>query len=132
VNELHRAARDDEDDTRLFDTLQEYVLAHYPNPHRVGCLDSDLLRRIVETPEQLDLGDPKYLHVFKCAECTRELRELRRSRDARIQEGAECSSALPSGGMKATSAWRRHIAAAVSKTRSTALRFVEKLKHIFR
>ena len=132
VNGFHRTARDDENDTRLFDTLQEYVLDHYPNPHRVGCLDPDLLRRFVETPEQLDLGDPMYLHMFKCAECTRELRELRRSREARILGGAECSYALPSSGMKATSPWRERIALAASITRSIVLRFAEKLKHVFR
>jgi hypothetical protein len=35
----------------------------------------------VYTPEKLDLSDPKYLHVSKCAECTRELIELRMLRN---------------------------------------------------
>jgi hypothetical protein len=28
---------DDQNDTLLFEKLQEYILAHYPNPERVGC-----------------------------------------------------------------------------------------------
>jgi hypothetical protein len=39
VDNLRRFASDDEDDTLLFDKMQEYVLEHYPNPQRIGCLD---------------------------------------------------------------------------------------------
>jgi hypothetical protein len=85
VKRLHSAARDDANDTRLFDALQDYVIEHYPNPSRVGCLNQELLRCLVETPEQLDLSDSKFLHVFKCGECTCQLRDLRRNREAGIQ-----------------------------------------------
>lgn len=75
---------DDEDDTLLFEKLQEHVLQNYPNPQRIGCLDRATLQTLVENPEKLNLGDPKYLHVFKCAECTRELIELRKLRNEEI------------------------------------------------
>jgi hypothetical protein len=39
----------------------------------------------VYEPEKLNLSDPKYLHVLKCAECTRELIELRKLR--KMQSG---------------------------------------------
>lgn len=84
MSEINSNARDDENDTRLFEALEDYILEHYPNPERVGCLGRDVLKCFVETPERLDLSDPKYLHVFKCAECTRELRDLRRLREERI------------------------------------------------
>jgi len=74
--------QDDDDDSLLFEKLQEHVLERYPNPERKGCIDHATLETWVYSPEKLDLSDPKYLHVLKCAECTRELIELRKQRDA--------------------------------------------------
>jgi hypothetical protein len=73
--------QDDNDDTLLFEKLQEHILERYPNPERVGCIDHSTLETWVYTPEKLDLSDPKFLHVLKCAECTRELIEFRRLRN---------------------------------------------------
>lgn len=72
---------DDKDDTLLFEKLQEHILEKYPNPDRVGCIGHSTLETWVYAPEKLDLSDPKFLHVLKCAECTRELIELRRLRN---------------------------------------------------
>ncbi len=82
---------DDRDDSRLFEKLQEHVLERYPNPERKGCIDHATLGTWVYTPQKLDLSDPKYLHVLKCAECTGELIELRKQRDAerKAQTGKE-------------------------------------------
>ena len=80
VSERQSYPNNDENDTLLFDTLQDYVLEHYPNPRRIGCLDRQTLEEFVSGPENLDLADPKYLHVFKCAECTRDLMALRQAR----------------------------------------------------
>lgn len=89
MNEQQPFFQDDEDDTLLFNRLREYVLDHYPNPERVGCLDRATLEAWVFAPTKLDLSDPKYLHVFKCAECTRTLIELRAVREAaRISDTA--------------------------------------------
>src|ERR1700692_4387053 len=71
----------------LFEKLREPVLEKYPNPERIGCIDHITLKAWVYTPQKLDLSDPKYLHVLKCAECTRELIELRNRRNA--QTGAQ-------------------------------------------
>jgi hypothetical protein len=73
---------EDDDDTLLFEKLQEHVLEKYPNPERIGCIDHSTLKAWVYAPEKLDLSNPKYLHVLKCAECTRELIELRKLRNA--------------------------------------------------
>lgn len=61
-------------------------MEHYPNPQRVGCLDRQTLEEFVSSPESLDLADPKYLHVFKCAECTRDLMALRQSHQQQIPD----------------------------------------------
>jgi hypothetical protein len=45
-------------------------------------LDQEQRASRVYSPRKLDLSDPKYLHNLKCAECTRELIELRKQRDA--------------------------------------------------
>jgi hypothetical protein len=91
---------DDENDAYLFDELQEYVLEHYPNPQRVGCLDRETLSVFVEAPGKLDLADPKYLHIFHCAECTRDLMCLRR-----IREDGQSRSAPKTQDARARS-WR--------------------------
>jgi hypothetical protein len=83
VNRFRSFESDDENDTLLFDKLEEYVLEHYPNPERIGCLNHETLSTLVDAPENLDLADQKYLHIFRCAECTRELIELRRIREER-------------------------------------------------
>jgi hypothetical protein len=74
---------DDDNDTLLFEMLQEYVLTHYPNPERIGCLDAKTLEAFVYTPETLELSDCKFLHIFKCAECTRALMNHRKEKARR-------------------------------------------------
>jgi hypothetical protein len=82
VDERRSFFEDNGDDSLLFEKLQEHVLERYPNPERKGCIDHATLETWVYSPQELDLSDPKYLHVLKCAECTRELIELRKRRDA--------------------------------------------------
>ena len=64
VDKYRSFFQDDEDDTLLFEKLQEHVLERYPNPERKGCLDHSTLEKWVCSPERLDLSDPKYLHVL--------------------------------------------------------------------
>jgi hypothetical protein len=99
VKNHHNFASDDEDDTLLFARMQEYVLEHYPNPQRIGCLDRDTLSTFVMAPGKLDLSDLKYLHIVKCAECTRELMELRRIREEQLQQVPIRSASSPRTGL---------------------------------
>jgi hypothetical protein len=92
VDEHQGFSRDDQDDTLLFQKLQEHVLENYSNPNRVGCIDHTTLKTWVYSPQKLDLSDPKYLHVLKCAECTRELMELRKQRNEQAGRVAPGSS----------------------------------------
>jgi hypothetical protein len=85
VDEHQSFFEDDDDDTLLFEKLQEHVLEEHPNPERIGCIDHSTLKAWVFTPEKLDLSDPKYLHVLECAECTRELIELRKVRKSQSE-----------------------------------------------
>ena len=88
VAERQPFANDDENDTLLFEKLQEHILTHYPNPERIGCPDPAILKKFADTPREVGLPNLNELHIFKCAECTRTLIELRRQRElAKAQQG---------------------------------------------
>lgn len=72
---------DDQNDTLLFEKLQEHILALYPNPERIGCPDPAILKKFTDMPCEVRLSDLNDLHIFKCAECTRTLMELRQQRE---------------------------------------------------
>ena len=78
---------DDEDDALLFAKLQEHILAHYPNPERIGCPDPAILKKLADAPREVGLSDLNELHIFKCAECTRTLIELRQKREHAKTQG---------------------------------------------
>jgi hypothetical protein len=83
VTEKSFAPIDDENDTLLFEKLQEHVLAHYPNPERKGCPDPAVLNSLIDDPGNVTLDALNDLHIFKCAECTRLLMELRQKKKQR-------------------------------------------------
>jgi hypothetical protein len=87
VNRFRSFQEDDENDTRLFIEAEQHVLEHHSNPDRVGCPDPATLRRFVDSPGDVDLSEMNDLHVMQCAECTRDLMELRRER-VRSLEGS--------------------------------------------
>ena len=94
VADHQSSMNDDENDTLLFGKLEEYILTHYPNPERIGCPDPAILKKFAESPHEVGLADLKNLHIFKCAECTRTLMELREQREhARILDDPQ--PALP-------------------------------------
>lgn len=86
MSKAHDLEHDDDNDTALFEQWREQVIRDYPNPERIGCLAPETLRMFVETPAKLDLADLKYLHIIQCAECTKDLNELRRAREERLSQ----------------------------------------------
>jgi hypothetical protein len=83
VTEKSFSPTDDENDTLLFEKLQEHVLAHYPNPERKGCPDPAVLKSLIDDPGNVTLDALNDLHIFKCANCTRLLMELRQKKKQR-------------------------------------------------
>ncbi len=69
---------DDNSDAMLFRELEQYVLRNCPNPERVGCPPRSVLAAFVENPMSIALRELNDLHIMKCAECTRDLIELRK------------------------------------------------------
>ena len=71
---------------RLKTQLQNAILTNYPNPERLGCLGSAILKELAARPVDECLesfeGDPHWQHVTHCSECYREflafLEEVRR------------------------------------------------------
>jgi hypothetical protein len=114
VNENRPFLNDDEDDTLLFNKLEDYVLKNYPNPERIGCLNHATLETFVRAPEKLDLADPKYLHVLECAECTRELIELRRRRDDQEKQAIRATETLSVSGRTSRPRYSRWAALATA------------------
>jgi hypothetical protein len=84
VNSFHKPAKDDDNDTLLFERLQQNAMYHYPNPERRGCPSRETLALFVERPSQISTEDLNELHIFHCGECTRDLIELRGRRDSRL------------------------------------------------
>lgn len=71
----------EDQDTALFKSLEQFVLDNYPNPRRVGCLPRAQLEALLDHPGSLNL-DVKYSHIMECAECTRDLIDLRAVRSS--------------------------------------------------
>lgn len=85
MNSSRTFQEDDENDTHLFTKAEEYVLKNHPNPDRIGCPVPATLRAFVEAPRKVQLSELNGLHVLRCAECTRDLIELRRQRMKEMQ-----------------------------------------------
>lgn len=129
MSRFQRFQRDDRDDTQLFGRLEEYVLEHYPNPQRVGCLDPETLKNFVETPEKLDTSDPKYLHIIQCRECTKDLIELRRIREEHRQREVDDAPTTPSGFRETIRNWSQRLATAFTRAGVTVDWFMNRYQH---
>lgn len=81
-------ARDDENDTLLFERWEAHVIEKYPNPERIGCPPHEVLESFVDKPATVSLADLKDTHITRCRECALELRELRRLREERLKRSA--------------------------------------------
>jgi hypothetical protein len=85
VDKFQEFVEDDEDDTLLFERLQQNALENCPNPGRIGCPPHHVLAGFVATPRKFTVADLNDLHIFQCAECTRELMGLRQHREMQLR-----------------------------------------------
>ena len=94
-------------DAALFRQMEQYVLDHYPNPTRTGCLDLQTLKLLVYEPLTLELRDTKYLHVMECAECMREVIAFRETRMAQTGVATPVGSVIRNSSIRtsASSSW---------------------------
>jgi len=88
LSNLPKFVDDDEDDSLAFKRWEDHVLKNYPNPQRIGCPDHETLRTFVETPRKVGVEELHGNHITRCAECARDLIELRRLREERLRQSA--------------------------------------------
>ena len=100
MSKILRPAEDDDNDTALFDRLQEHVLKNFPNPERIGCPSHRILEAFVEEPSKVTMEQLNELHIMQCAECTRELMELRLLRGERRLKPNSHGPNRPSRGLQ--------------------------------
>lgn len=81
-------AKDDENDTLLFERWAAHVVEKYPNPERIGCPSHEVLESFVNKPASVALADLNDTHITRCRECTLALRELRRLREEKLKKAA--------------------------------------------
>lgn len=60
----------------LADDLDEVLGSANPNPERIGCPGTSVLRALAS--RELPISDPGYLHLAQCSPCYCEFREMRR------------------------------------------------------
>ena len=59
-----------------FDRLEQAYLHTYPNPDRLDCPGSEILRGLAS--KELGIGHPARLHLMQCSPCFREFRDFMR------------------------------------------------------
>jgi len=67
------------EEKQLRQALSRTFLEGYPNPGRVGCPGSAILRAIASGKLTLEEAEPWIHHLSSCSPCTREFWELRKS-----------------------------------------------------
>jgi len=85
------AERYSEDEWRkLHDEIRKSVLRGFPNPDRIGCPGTDVLKQLAA--RQLPVDHPAYGHVMECSPCYQELMDIRAVMpDAPIELSARAS-----------------------------------------
>lgn len=67
----------DRDDKRLLDVLAQGLSREFPNPQRVGCPDSAVLRGIAFRKLRLADAEPWLKHLSSCSPCFQEFSDFR-------------------------------------------------------
>ena len=65
-------------DKRLLDILRQGLATEFPNPERIGCPGSALLKGIAQGKVSLTEAEPWLNHLGSCSPCFQEFKEFRR------------------------------------------------------
>jgi hypothetical protein len=68
----------DRDDKRLLDVLAQGLSREFPNPQRVGCPDSAVLRSVAYRKLRLADAEPWLKHLSSCSPCFQEFSDFRK------------------------------------------------------
>src|SRR5438045_1313886 len=65
-------------DKRLLEILRQGLATEFPNPERIGCPGSTLLKGIAQGKVSLTEAEPWLDHLGSCSPCFQEFKEFRR------------------------------------------------------
>src|SRR4051812_43154478 len=65
-------------DKRLLEILRQGLATEFPNPERIGCPGSSLLKGIAQGKVSLTEAEPWLDHLGSCSPCFKEFKEFRR------------------------------------------------------
>src|ERR1019366_5070169 len=65
-------------DKRLLDILRQGLATEFPNPERIGCPGTPLLKGIAQGKVSLTEAEPWLDHLASCSPCFQEFKEFRR------------------------------------------------------
>jgi len=65
-------------DKRLLDILRQGLATEFPNPERIGCPGTPLLKGIAQGKVSLTEAEPWLDHLGSCSPCFKEFKEFRR------------------------------------------------------
>src|SRR5580692_4800359 len=65
-------------DKRLLDILRQGLATEFPNPERIGCPGTSLLKGIAQGRVSLTEAEPWLDHLGSCSPCFQEFKEFRR------------------------------------------------------
>lgn len=102
ISFLHKKRQKDEDG-RFLKLLDRELAEEFPNPNRIGCPDSEFLRRLARHQVPIPEIDPWIDHLGSCSECFGDFNRLRLASRARRQRfilyGAAACIVLASAGL---------------------------------
>ena len=62
--------------------IEAILLTAFPNPERIGCPDSEFIKKMAE--QKVPADDPAWSHLWNCSPCFRDFKVLRDARVARV------------------------------------------------
>jgi len=63
--------------------IEAILLTAFPNPERIGCPSSDVLKAMAN--QEIGRDNPAWSHIWKCSPCFRDFKILRDARVARVE-----------------------------------------------
>ena len=112
------------DERRLLDALGRGLLKDFPNPERIGCPGSEVLKRIASRKMPLDEAAKWLDHLGSCTPCFRDFSELRKVHELRQKRTllAIAASILVVAGIAGWVLLQRHNETLVAQTAVLDLR----------
>jgi hypothetical protein len=112
------------DERRLLDALGRGLLKDFPNPERIGCPGSEVLKRIASRTMPLAQAEEWLDHLGSCSPCYSDFSEFRKSHELRKKRTvlAIAASILVAAGIASWVLLQRHNETLVAQTAVLDLR----------